>query len=349
MASVAGEFEWFSDWAADVSPLYERLARGITSDRKLLEIASEAPSDQPSPNLLFGAVHSLLLSGSRHRLTAFYPTCCDDPTDPAERDPFPAFRAFVFANESEIRRIVGSRRVQTNEVGRSAVLFPAFKHLVQTRAQAPLALVEIGTSAGLNLYWDRFRYEYAGYGTYGDRDSPVRIDSNVRGDADPPFWDAEPDIARRIGIDVNALDVTDPRDARWLRALVIPDHRRRFERLESAIGMVRQDPPRLVEGNALEILSDVLAAIPIDYDVCVFSTLVLYQFTEDEVSALRELLRNEAARRTIHWLSNDPSEAQTPPVYRYVSFGSDIQEHQLSEYKAHGEWIRWLASTGAPA
>lgn len=348
LQSVAEEFEWFADWAEGVAPLYERLARAAADDERLLEIAGESAGGQPSPNLLFGAVHAHLLDDTDHRLADFYPTRRDDPVDPDAVDPVPAFRDFCLANEASLRELVATRRVQTNEVGRAAVLFPAFKHLVERRADEPLALVEIGASAGLNLYWDRFRYEYEGYGTYGNSDSDVRIESDVRGSTAPPFWerDREPEVGYRVGIDVNPLDVTDSADARWLRALVMPDHRRRFDRLDDAIELVADDPLRLVAGDALEVLPDVLAEIPDEFEICVFSTLVLYQFDERDLEALRDLLREQSARRTIHWLSNDPAGDQTLPTYRYGWFDEKdgLRTRRLAEYKAHGEWIRWLAT-----
>ncbi|WP_090377565.1 DUF2332 domain-containing protein [Natronobacterium texcoconense] len=345
MDQVVEEFEWFADWANGVTPLYERLARQTARENSLLEIAAEAPSSQPAPNLLFGAVHALLLAGVDHPLVEFYPTCTDDAVDPTTRDPFPAFREFCLSHEDRIREIVGSRRVQTNEVGRSAVLFPAFKSAVDRGAATPIALVEIGTSAGLNLYWDRFRYEYEGYAACGDPESPVTIETTVRGDGVPPRWDRPPEIARRVGIDVNPLDVTDPADARWLRALVIPDQAQRFERLDDAIELVADDPPQLVAGDALEVLPDVLSEIPDRFDVFVFSTLVLYQLDDHEIETLRDLLIKQSQRRTVHWFSNDPSREETPPTYRYVSFADGQRTRRLAKYKAHGEWIRWLADS----
>ena len=342
IASVADEFEWFADWADSVAPLYERLASEAASDERLLEIAAEGQAGQPAPNLLFGAVHSLLLDGMDHRLASYYPTCRETPREP-DCGLFPTFREFVLANEPQVRDVVRSRRVQTNAVGRSVVLFPAFRHLVETTASQPLALVEIGSSAGLNLYWDQYQYDYGGYGAYGNPDSSVRIGTDVRGGTDPPLGDDVPEVAHRVGIDINTLDVTDAADAQWLRALVMPDQQLRFDRLDAAIGMVREDPPRLVDGDALDVLPKVLAEIPLEYDVCVFSTVVLYQFEDADIAALRELLHEASDQRTVHWLSDDPGEAMTPPTLRYATFEDGIETRQLAQYKAHGEWVRWLA------
>lgn len=343
MEDLAAEFEWYADWAAGVSPLYERLARGAADDAALLEIASRTCEGQPAPQLLLGAVHALLLEGRDHPLAAFYPTCTADPVDPADRDPFPPFREFCVANETSIGEIVASRRVQTNDVGRSAVLLPAFEHVIRTADASRLVLVEIGASAGLNLFWDRYRYEYEGYGTYGDPDSPVCIGSAVRGSGVPPLPERVPTVVHRVGVDLNPLDVTDPADARWLRALVIPDQPYRHERLAAAIDLVRDDPPDVVAGDAREVVRDLLIDAPEDGVLCVFSTHTLYQLSERELAELQRLLSEYSRRRPVHWLSNDPFAECDYPTYRYVLFSNGAaEETRLAEYESYGEWIRWL-------
>jgi hypothetical protein len=351
-----GAFEWYADWAADVSPLYERLARGVADDRVLLDIANEAREEQPAPQLLFAAVHALLLGGDgndhendqglERELAAFYPTCSDDPLAPTE-GAFGYFREFCLANERAVRETVATRSVQTNDVGRSAVLFPAFEYLSRVTGRVPLALVEIGASAGLNLYWDRYRYEYDGHRLCGDPDSPVRIASAVRGKRDPPLPPSPPNVAVRVGIDLNPLDVTDPDDARWLRALVIPDQRERHERLASAIDLVRERSPDIVAGDALDTLPDVLDRLPENGIACVYSTLTTYQLGENGVADLEEVLADRGRKRTIHWLSDDLFAERDRPIYRHVALSDDDRiETRLAEYESYGQWIRWIASPG---
>jgi hypothetical protein len=341
---LAEAFEWYADWAADVSPLYEQLAQGIAEDSSLLDIAAEAANDQPPPQLFLGAVHALLLRGDDHSLVDFYPTCTENS---AEGDPFPTFRDFCLVNDDEIRAIVSSRRVQTNEIGRSAVLLPAFEYVARSMDCVPLALIEIGTSAGLNLYWDRYRYEYEGYGTYGDPDSPAQITSAVRGDRDPPFPERPSEVSHRVGIDLNPLDVTDGDDAQWLQALVIPDQKRRHEQLRTAIDVVRDDPPDLVRGDAFHVLPDLLADVPDDTALCVFSTHTLYQLDDDTITKLRDLLTEFSNERPVHWLSDDPFSEFDHPTYRYIVLSDGTpEETQLAEYASYGEWIRWLTDDG---
>lgn len=345
MEDVVEAFRWYADWADGVSPLYERLARGVATDPDLLDIAVEAPESQPPPNLLLAAVHMLLLEGNDHRLAEFYPTCTDDASHPSETDSLPAFRDFCLENESRLRQIVRERRVQTNDVGRSAVLYPSFGHLVRTGGQKPLALVELGSSAGLNLYWDRFRYEYEDYGIYGAPDSPVHIESAIRGSIDPPLPESPPIVEHRAGIDVNPLDVTRTDDVTWLQSLVIPDHTWRHERLDDAIRLARADPPKLIQGDTIRGLDGVLSTVPEELTLCVFSTHTLYQLTDADVRELGDQLREYSVRRPIHWLSGDPSMETDYRSYRYCRLeDGDAEETTLAEYKSYGEWVRWLSS-----
>lgn len=152
--SARESFEWIADWAKGVAPLYERLARQTAEDETLLDIAAESMEGQPASNLLFGAVHALLLEGHEHPLAKFYSTCRENPADPEATDPFPAFRDFCLTHEERLREIVSSRRVQTNAVGRSAVLFPAFKHVVDVNTygyeDAPRSIVGLLKQGGEN-------------------------------------------------------------------------------------------------------------------------------------------------------------------------------------------------------
>lgn len=349
MEGIAEAFRWFAEWAEGVSPLYERLARGVATDDDILAVAADAPESQPPPNLLLAAVHMLLLEGSDHRLAEFYPTCTDDAIHPSETDPLPAFREFCLENESQLRRIVTERRVQTNDVGRAAVLYPSFGHVVRSGARQPLGLVELGSSAGLNLYWDRFRYEYENSGTYGALDSPVQIESAIRGPIDPPIPESPPGVEYRVGVDVNPLDITRSDDVTWLRALVFPDHVWRHERLEDAIELAREDPPELVQGDMIQELDAVLSSAPAASTLCVFSTHTLYQLPDADVRALRDELLEYSLQRPIHWLSGDPSMETDHRSYRYCRLeGGDVDEIGLAEYKSYGEWVRWLPS-GQPS
>jgi hypothetical protein len=339
--SRAAEFRAFADWASDQSPLYERLSRATADADDLLKLAATTPASQPAPNLLLGAVHDCLLSGVDHPLADFYPTATDDPTDPTDTDPFPAFEEFCRVHREAIRERLETRLVQTNDVGRSAVLYPAFSRIAAVDG-GPLALVELGASAGLNLLWDRYRYAFDDR-VVGDPDSPVRIETECR-KGTPPLPEEPPSVADRWGVDLNPLDVTDAADARWLRALVLPNQRRRHDRLAAALDLAADAPPDLVAGDAAEVLPARLGDAPTDATLVVFSTVALYQFPDDAVRAVRETLADASRERPVHWLSGDPSTPPSDPTYRHVRFeGGEAESTEIAEVEAYGRWLSWLA------
>jgi hypothetical protein len=263
-------FRRFAQRECRVSPLYERLSLGIADDPEVLAIAARARQGQPVPNLFLAAVHFLLLQGSAHPLAAFYPSV--SPAGPSTGDPYPLFRAFCLEHAMAIRQLIATRLVQTNEVRRCACLLPAFS-LVTARAPGrPLALVEIGASAGLNLLWDRYGYDYGAAGRYGDMHSPVQITCTLRGALRPPLPAILPTVATRLGLDLHPLDVGDADESLWLRALVWPDEAGRAELLQRALQVAQQDPPSLMAGNALDLLPEVIATMPGEQTLCVFHT-----------------------------------------------------------------------------
>ena len=150
-AHLAREFALFAEReCSGRGPLYERLSHAIAGDPDLLELAGQACST-PVANLFFAAVHRLLFDRPEHPLAAIYAG--------GERDPLPAFRAFCLEHRAALTGLLRSRRVQTNEVRRAACLLPAFGVVAADGPGKALALIEIGTSAGLLLNFDRYAYD----------------------------------------------------------------------------------------------------------------------------------------------------------------------------------------------
>ncbi len=129
--------------------------------------------------------------------------------------------------------LLTERTTQTNEVGRCAALLPAFAAIAAREPARPLALVEVGASAGLNLRFDRYRIDYSPTGTAGPLDSEVHLACKVHseGFALP----TAPAVAARLGLDVAPLDARDDRDGRWLLACIWADEVARFERIRHAL------------------------------------------------------------------------------------------------------------------
>ena len=341
MDDLADQFRDLAAWAEGSDPLYAHLCRRAAQDPEVLALAEAVPEGRQAPHLLLAAVQYLLERDGDDRLAAYYPSQVADARLPDEAC-YPAFRAFCLDNAETLRPLLATRRTQTNSVRRSAVLYPAVAH-VAARVDGPLALVELGPSAGLNLLFDRYRYDYDGR-VVGAPESPVTVESAIRS-GDPPLPDRPPELHSRVGIDRNPLDATDRADADWLRALVWPSHAERRELLEGALELAGADPPRLVEGDLLEDLPAVLDGIADDVPVCVVNTLVLYQVPEAVCAALETRLRERMAQRPLHWLTGPPelSGGETVTLDWVRLEASAVRRDRLLTHDPHGAWVDWHA------
>ena len=168
----------------DYAPLYAHLGTRIAGDAELLAIAAHASPGQSPPDLMLAAVHYLLARQPHHPLARYYPTLTPGPDT---GDAFPGFRAFCLDHRDELTRLVASRRVQTNEVRRCCYLLPALMAAGAMAAPRPLALIEAGASAGLNLSLDSYAYDYGTGNTIGDPGSPLLLRCRLDGDIQPPL------------------------------------------------------------------------------------------------------------------------------------------------------------------
>ena len=228
--SAAENYRAFGREARGRSPAYESLAASVADDDLVLGFLAALPPPKRQPNLLFAAARYLL----------------DAPPGLA------ALRALIRQNEAELTEVMLTRRTQTNEPARCATLLPALAAL-----PGPLALIEVGASAGLTLLFDRYSYDYDGHLITGrDPDAPT-LHCAVRGPA--PLPARLPAIAWRAGLDLSPLDVTRDDDVRWLSCLVWPGESDRQARLAAAVASARRDPPPVYRGDLLTDLPAVAA------------------------------------------------------------------------------------------
>lgn len=343
LAALAQRFITFADVeCGDYAPFYDRLARGIAGDADLLALAAHARRGQQPPNLLLAAVHYLVLRGTQHPLAAFYPSSAANTT--RTDDPFPAFRDFCVIHAEAITALVAERLVQTNEVQRCGFLLPAFRRIAERAGGRPLALIEVGASAGLNLLFDRYAYDYGNGVRAGDPAAPVQIHTEVRGSVSVPVAGPMPKIGFRAGIDLHPIPADNPDEVLWLRALVWPEHGDRAARLEAALTTARQRPPLLIAGDALEVLPGLVASVPPGMAVCVFHSNTLAHFPKEARARFLELVPSMARVRPLFWLwfegPRDPL-----PVLRLRDYVTQTgaEEERLAYAHEHGAWVEWLA------
>jgi hypothetical protein len=189
-----------------------------------------------------GGVHRLVLQGRAPALAAYYPSVGGDGDADAA---WPAFRDVLVAHRDELRSLL-DQAPQTNEVGRAAALVGGLQHIVAWR-DAPVRLVEMGASGGLNLRADRFRVDLGGGKGVGPVDSPVVLRTAWAG-ATPPL-DRRVDVVDRRGGDTAPVDPTTAEGRLRLTSYVWPDQHERLARLRGALA-IAEEVPAVVETEA---------------------------------------------------------------------------------------------------
>lgn len=324
------------------SALYARLCEGIAGDPALLRLAAQTRPGTPVPNVFFAAVHFLLLGGVQHPLAACYADITGS-SSAAGDDPFPAFRDFCRQQHDALLRLVANRLVQTAQVRRCALLLPAFELVFRHAGERPLALVEIGASAGLNLRWDRYRYAYSDGRRCGPDDAPLELGTTLRGTGRPPLPQGTlPPVASRLGLDLNPIDVRDAEETRWLRALIWPDEAGKAQELERALAAAQADPPPLVAGDALDTLLPALAAAPADATLCVYHSFTVNQFSRAARKRLQALFAEQARRRDLFVIGVEGTRDGVHPRIDLATFHDGARtDETLATCDAHGAWLAW--------
>jgi hypothetical protein len=252
-------------------------------------------------------------------------------------DSYAAFRAFVLAEWAQVADTMRHRRTQTNEARRCATLLPALAQI-----EGPLALFEVGASAGLCLHPDRYAYRY-GDGPVLGSGTPV-LECAVAGPVPVPR--ALPDVVWRAGLDLNPLDVGSDEDMRWLESLVWPEQTDRFAILRGAIETARRDPAPVHRGNLTTDLLQYAQDAPPDATLVVFHSAVLSYLDDGGRFAFRALVGELAARRPTVWLSNEGPGVIVHGVPRRdgpVPFVLARGDTPLALASPHGETLEWLA------
>jgi Uncharacterized protein conserved in bacteria (DUF2332) len=314
-AAVAAQYVRFADdEARGRSPLYEQLARGVAEDRETIDFLLALPAAKRQPNLLLAAVRHLF----------------GTPAD------WVVFRRMLLANPAAVRAVMLTHATQTNEPARCAVLLPVLARLPQ-----PLALIEVGASAGLCLLHDRYGYDYGRRRICPDAtaaDFPVFACAASQA---TPLPAAMPTIAWRAGLDLNPLDASDPSQAAWLETLVWPEHTQRLANLRAAMKIAATVRPRVVQGDLLgDVFERLCNEAPKDATLVVFHTAVL-AYVGDRAD--RQAFAARAMRLSRYWISNE-----SPRVFREAAQRSAVGEGSgRFLLSVNGSPVAWTESHGA--
>jgi hypothetical protein len=299
-------------------PLYEELALGVARDRPTLEFLATLSAAKQQPNLLFAAVRFV----------------CG--TAKGWQD----FRRLLQDQKDQIAAVMMSRSTQTNEPARCATLLPILASLPQ-----PLALIEVGASAGLCLIPDRYAYDYGGHRVLprssGSGEPPVfRCVANP----DTPLPKECPEVVWRAGLDLNPIDVNDVEQVRWLETLVWPGDEDRLTNLRAALRVAREDPPRVSAGDLRTGLPALAAQSPAAATLVVFHTAVLAYVSRPDRLRFYEIMRG----LDVVWVSNESPEivsdivatSRQPPSSG--SFLLSVDRQPVAWTDPHGRSIEWI-------
>ena len=317
-------------WCSELeSPLYASLLESAADDLEsggptgeVLEGFADEPGTAALALRLLGALHRLVLNDTLPELASHYPSTGGDG-DPAAA--WPLFRLALVEHHTRIRDLLASG-CQTNEVGRSAALLGGFLEAAH-RTHLPLRILEIGASAGLNLRWDRYRYESAA-GAWGDPASHLRFTHSFE---TPPPMERTADVVERKGCDLNPIDPTTEAGALTLRSFIWADQLSRMAQLDGAIDVAREVPAEVEKIDAATFVERELRRV--DEGVC---TVVFHSvFTQYVDEPGRERIAAALRASPAFHLSMEPEEN---------TFEIRLNGELLGTSRAHGTHVRWLTT-----
>jgi hypothetical protein len=305
------------------------------------------PMTDALPMRLTGALHWLVRGGRAPGLALLYPPAAF-PDDDALQAALAALLADPAA-DAAIAAFLDSPP-QTNEVGRSGALVPGLL-FVAAATGLPLALNELGASAGLNLNMDRFAHDLGGV-MAGDPASDVIVRPHWQG---PPPPAAALTVVARRGVDIAPLDASDPAVAERLMAFIWADQPERLARTGAAIALARRYPPTLEQGDAADWLVRTLALA--DGTATVVYHSIAFQYfppaAQDRIRAyLADLGAAATPARPLAWLRLEMDDPANPaqPAIRLTLWRGQGAEHQLVGHAhAHGTFVQWVGAVGAGA
>jgi hypothetical protein len=282
------QYRSFAQHARDESPCFHDWASAVADDQEVLTWIRQLPRIKQQPNLVFAAArwHGVAAPG-----------------------PYDGLRRALLQDRGAIRETILARATQTNEPGRLATLAPVFAALA-AGAGRPLALLEVGASAGLCLYPDRYAYRFRA------------TDGDLTWDPAPSARGARPELAARMaggftaptegvpvgwrgGLDLHPVDLADRDQVAWLETLVWPEQDDRRAQLAQGVRIARHDPPVVVRGDLRSDLPALLDRASRHGAVIVFHTAVLAYLEAPEREAFQDRMTELVAAGACHWVSNE--------------------------------------------
>ena len=310
--------------------------------RELMPDWPRDPWPDAVPLRVAGALHAMALDGSNAELAALYPPA-HDTFDPVAGPP--AIRNALRTQRARVAEYL-RHPPQTNEIGRSAVLLGGFA-TIAARTGLPLALREIGASAGLNLLWHRYHYALGPDLTWGDPTSPVTVRSEWRGT--PPELPAAIRVNSWSGCDVAPIDLRRPGAAVRLASYVWPDQRERLLRLQAAIAMATATDMVVEQLDAADFVARELDRIRPGEITTLYHSIFWLYLSSQTRGAIRASIQAAGARATpaapVAWLAFEMPDPQSRPLLTLTLWPGG-QRETLARAHAHGHSANWSIENG---
>jgi hypothetical protein len=293
--------------------------------------------DEATPIRLFGALHDLVLSGEAPELARHY------PTDETPGDGAAAWRAAaqIIPPRREALAAFMTHEPQTNEVRRSASLLGGFLEVARASG-LPLRCFELGASAGLNQFWNRFHYDLGGDLAWGDSASKVRIVADWRGPA--PDTNRAIEVAERAACDRRPVQLTDPMERRRLEAYVWPDQRARLANLRAAIDLALAEGVDVEVADAPSWTREQAAPTAGAATVVYHSIFFQYMPKESQAALLEALAQHGAAasaQAPFAWVRLEPDMNDMRTIEMRLTLWPGGEDRLLAFSHPHGTWAEW--------
>jgi hypothetical protein len=311
----------------------EVLDHSTATGRRVLDWGGRPDEDVLSLRLC-GGLHRLVLSHADPALASAYPP---NPAD-AGRLRAAVEEALHQSDDYLLGALDGAP--QTNEIARSGMLFPGFLEIAR-HFRRPLDIAEIGSSAGLNLLFDRFHYRY-GVHEAGDPASPVKLAPEVIGQ--PPPLDGDLTVVARSGSDIAPLEIADDVQRLRLRSFVWPDQAVRLQRLDAAIARAHAEPFTLEKADAADFVRSRLERRT-DGAVFVLFHSIMWQYMPGKSRTRTERMLTEAGASTgmpLAWLRMEPLDTREPHATLSLTMWPGGESRHLAHCDFHGRWIEWI-------
>ncbi|MDJ0612686.1 MAG: DUF2332 family protein [Rhizobiaceae bacterium] len=318
--------------------LGKQLDKSTETGRRVLQWSGDPAHKADALALrLAGALHALARSGQDQALAKFY----HNPELSSDAEFIPAVLSAIAANDDELYQWL-EFAPQTNEVARASIIYSGLS-VIAKRFGLPLSLYEMGCSGGLNLQCAQFGYQFKGV-EFGDNASILQLSPDWSGELPP---DANVEILSRQGCDLNPLSVMDADDAAKLVAYLWPDQPLRIARVEAAIAIAKNDPPKLEKADAAAWVEDRFQADGAKGNVRVLYDTIAWNYFPDPVKDridqhMHEVGSAANADNPIAWLTFEFDEEDKGPFLKLRTWPGGGQAEILASADPHVNKIHWL-------